>query len=103
MDYAEQSSWALFLKWLDDYEKDKITISKLENKTFSPIVEKKYQWSSWAKIKKDDGTIDYNAESTGPDLKKFVERNYFLIYLALEQKLKIQILLNIKLEKYSVK
>ena len=77
LDYAEQSSWALFLKWLDDYEKDKITISKLENKTFSPIVEKKYQWSSWAKIKKDDGTIDYNAESTGPDLKKFVDEELF--------------------------
>ncbi len=77
LDYAEQSSWALFLKWLDDYEKDKITISKLENKTFSSIVEKKYQWSSWAKIKKDDGTVDYNAESTGPDLKKFVDEELF--------------------------
>ena len=77
LDYAEQSSWALFLKWLDDYEKDKITISKLENKSFSPIVEEKYQWSSWAKIKKDDGTIDYNAESTGPDLKKFVDEELF--------------------------
>ena len=40
LDYAEQSSWALFLKWLDDYEKEKVTISKLENKTFSPIIEK---------------------------------------------------------------
>ena len=77
LDYAEQSSWALFLKWLDDYEKDKVTISKLENKTFSPIIEKKYQWSSWAKIKKNDGTIDYNAESTGPDLKKFVDEELF--------------------------
>ncbi len=77
LDYAEQSSWALFLKWLDDYEKDKITISKLENKTFSPIIEKKYQWSSWAKIKNNDGTIDYNAESTGPDLKNFVDKDLF--------------------------
>ena len=25
LDYAEQSSWILFLKWLDDYEKDKET------------------------------------------------------------------------------
>ena len=23
LDYAEQSSWILFLKWLDDYEKEK--------------------------------------------------------------------------------
>ena len=77
LDYAEQSSWALFLKWLDDYEKDKVTIAQLENKTFNPIIEKKYQWSSWAKIKKADGAIDYNAEVTGPDLKKFVDEELF--------------------------
>ena len=29
------------------------------------------------KNKKDDGTIDYNAESTGPDLKKFVDDELF--------------------------
>ena len=38
LDYAEQSSWALFLKWLDDYEKDKETIAQLENKTVNPII-----------------------------------------------------------------
>ena len=36
LDYAEQSSWILFLKWLDDYEKDKETKAKLENKKFKP-------------------------------------------------------------------
>ena len=30
LDYAEQSSWILFLKWLDDYEKDKETKAKLD-------------------------------------------------------------------------
>ncbi len=34
LDYAEQSSWILFLKWLDDYEKDKETKAKLDNKKF---------------------------------------------------------------------
>ena len=24
LDYAEQSSWILFLKWLNDYEKEKL-------------------------------------------------------------------------------
>ena len=37
LDYAEQSSWILFLKWLDDYEKDKETKAKLENKKFKQI------------------------------------------------------------------
>ena len=36
LDYAEQSSWILFLKWLDDYEKEKKTKAKLENKKFKP-------------------------------------------------------------------
>ena len=40
LDYAEQSSWILFLKWLDDYEKEKETKAKLENKQFKPTLKK---------------------------------------------------------------
>ena len=35
LDYAEQSSWILFLKWLDDYEKEKETKASLENKQYN--------------------------------------------------------------------
>ena len=34
LDYAEQSSWILFLKWLDDFEKDEETKAKLDNKKY---------------------------------------------------------------------
>ena len=57
LDYAEQSSWILILKWLDDYEKEKETISVLENKTFKAILEKNYRWSSCAIKRKDNGDI----------------------------------------------
>ncbi len=77
LDYAEQSSWILFLKWLDDYEKEKETISVLENKTFRAILEKDYRWSSWAINRKDDGDIDFNNIKTGPDLKSFVDNDLF--------------------------
>ena len=77
LDYAEQSSWILFLKWLDDYEKEKETISVLENKTFIAILEKDYRWSSWAINKKDNGDIDFNNIKTGPDLKSFVDNDLF--------------------------
>ena len=77
LDYAEQSSWILFLKWLDDYEKEKETISVLENKTFIAILEKDYRWSSWAMNKKDNGDIDFNNIKTGPDLKSFVDNELF--------------------------
>ena len=77
LDYAEQSSWILFLKWLDDYEKDKKTKAKLENKKFKPILDKEFQWSSWAIVKKKDGKVDFNKILTGPDLKKFVDDKLF--------------------------
>ena len=77
LDYAEQSSWILFLKWLDDYEKDKETKAKLENKTFTTVLDKEYQWSSWAIVKSDDGKVDFNKTKTGADLKDFVDNNLF--------------------------
>jgi len=77
LDYAEQSSWILFLKWLDDYEKDKETKAKLENKKFKPTLDKEFQWSTWAIVKDKDGKVDFNKTLTGPDLKKFVDDKLF--------------------------
>ena len=77
LDYAEQSSWILFLKWLNDYEKEKKTKASLDNKKFKPILDKEYQWSSWAIIKTKDGKVDFNKILTGPDLKKFVDDKLF--------------------------
>ena len=77
LDYAEQSSWILFLKWLDDSEKDKETKAKLENKNYSPILDKEFQWSSWAVVKKKDGTTDFDKILMGPDLKKYVDDKLF--------------------------
>ncbi len=77
LDYAEQSSWILFLKWLDDYEKDKETKSELENKKFKPTLDKEFQWSTWAIVKDKEGKIDFNKTLVGPDLKKFVDDKLF--------------------------
>lgn len=77
LDYAEQSSWILFLKWLDDYEKDKETKAKLENKKFKPVLDKEFQWSSWAIVKTKESKVDFNKILTGPDLKKFVDDKLF--------------------------
>jgi type I restriction enzyme M protein len=77
LDYAEQSSWILFLKWLDDYEKDKETKAKLENKKFKPTLDKGFQWSTWAIVKDKAGKVDFNKTLTGPDLKKFVDEKLF--------------------------
>ena len=35
LDYTEQSSWLLFLKYLDELEQDKATEAALEGKTYT--------------------------------------------------------------------
>jgi type I restriction enzyme M protein len=77
LDYAEQSSWLLFLKWLDDSERENETKAKLDNKKFIPVIAKEYQWSTWAIIKTADGKVDFNKTLTGADLKKFVDDKLF--------------------------
>jgi type I restriction enzyme M protein len=48
LDYVEQTSWILFLKYLDDLEKDKATAAELSGKTYTNIISKEFQWSKWA-------------------------------------------------------
>ncbi|MFN8294147.1 MAG: type I restriction-modification system subunit M N-terminal domain-containing protein [Chitinophagales bacterium] len=52
LDYVEQTSWILFLKYLDDLEKDRATAAELTGKTYTPIIDKDYQWTVWAMPKK---------------------------------------------------
>jgi type I restriction enzyme M protein len=77
LDYAEQTSWILFLKWLDDFEQDKEIKSKLDNKNFKSIFDKDYKWSSWAVVKTKEGKVDFNKSLTGDDLTKFVNNKLF--------------------------
>ena len=76
LDYIEQTSWILFLKYLDDLEKDKETAALLSGKTYEKIIEPKYRWASWATPKLENGKIDYNA-MTGDDLVDFVNGELF--------------------------
>ncbi|MDC0625430.1 type I restriction-modification system subunit M [Alphaproteobacteria bacterium] len=77
LDYAEQTSWILFLKWLDDYEKDEKIKSELENKKFKPIFEDEYKWSNWAIKRDSDGKINLNDSLRGPDLIDFINLKLF--------------------------
>jgi type I restriction enzyme M protein len=76
LDYVEQTSWILFLKYLDDLEKDKQTAAELSGKTYERIIETKYQWTIWAAPKLSNGSIDHNA-LTGDDLLDFVNNELF--------------------------
>lgn len=76
LDYVEQTSWILFLKYLDDFEKDRKTSAELAGQTYSPIIDKAYRWNIWAAPKKG-GKIDHHAALTGDDLKDFVDLKLF--------------------------
>ena len=76
LDYVEQTSWVLFLKYLDDLEKDKATAAELTGKTYTNIIAPEYQWTKWAAPKLKDGKIDHNA-LTGDDLVDFVNGELF--------------------------
>lgn len=76
LDYVEQTSWVLFLKYLDDLEKDKATAALLTGKSYSNIIAPEYQWSTWAVPKLENGKIDHNALS-GDDLRDFVDQKLF--------------------------
>ncbi len=76
LDYVEQTSWVLFLKYLDDLEKDKQTAAELSGKTYTNIITPEYQWSVWAAPKLKNGKIDHNALS-GDDLSDFVNMKLF--------------------------
>ncbi len=76
LDYVEQTSWILFLKYLDDLEKDKETAALLSGKTYEKIIEPKFQWTTWAAPKLENEKIDHNA-MTGDDLVDFVNGELF--------------------------
>ncbi|MBK9182166.1 MAG: N-6 DNA methylase [Ignavibacteria bacterium] len=77
LDYTEQSSWLLFLKYLDGLEQDKADIEALAGKKYSYILDAQYRWSAWAVPKNAKGEIDHNKASAGPDLLEFVDQKLF--------------------------
>ena len=77
LDYTEQTSWLLFLKYLDALEHDKATEAALDGKKYSHILDAPYRWEAWAAPKGKDGKIDHNSAQTGDDLLAFVNQKLF--------------------------
>lgn len=77
LDYVEQTSWILFLKYLNDLEKDKATAAELTGKAYSPIIKKEFQWNVWAMPLGKDGKLDHHKALTGDDLTDFVNGKLF--------------------------
>lgn len=86
LDYTEQTSWLLFLKYLDGLEQDKALAAELDGKKYNFILDKPYRWDSWAAPKRTDGQIDHNRATTGDDLRDFVDRKLFPYLHGFKQK-----------------
>ncbi|MGE3703067.1 MAG: N-6 DNA methylase [Hyphomicrobiaceae bacterium] len=77
LDYTEQSSWMLFLKYLDDLEHERAQKAELRGRKYEYIIDAKHRWSAWAAPKKPDGSFDHDTALTGDDLIGFVDRDLF--------------------------
>lgn len=77
LDYIEQTSWILFLKYLDDFEKDRKTAAELKGKAYTPIIAPEYRWDVWAMPKGADGKLDHHRALSGDDLTDFVNIKLF--------------------------
>lgn len=77
LDYTEQTSWLLFLKYLDDLEATRATEAELRGAPYTPIIDAAHRWGFWAAPKDAAGKIDHNRAQNGPDLINYVNRELF--------------------------
>jgi type I restriction enzyme M protein len=77
LDYVEQSSWVLFLKYLEDLEKTRSLAKELAEEKYTPLIAEKFRWTTWACPKTKDGKKDFNNALSGDDLRDFVNSELF--------------------------
>jgi type I restriction enzyme M protein len=72
LDYTEQSSWILFLRYLDELELEKQDEAELKGKKYTFILDEEHRWANWAVPKNPDGSINHHIRMEGPVLVEFV-------------------------------
>jgi len=77
LDYTEQTSWMLFLKYLDDLERVNEQKAELQGKKYQYIIDKPHRWPAWAAPKRRDDSFDHDNAKTGDDLIKYVDEKLF--------------------------
>ncbi|WP_461520655.1 type I restriction-modification system subunit M [Porticoccus sp.] len=77
LDYTEQTSWMLFLKYLDDLEEERKLGAEVEGKDYQYIIDPQHRWNSWAAPKDANGNFDHNNALTGDDLIDYVDGELF--------------------------
>ena len=58
LEYMEQSSWLLFLRYLDAQEENRRLQAEMQGTEYKPALPKELLWREWAWPTKPDGTFD---------------------------------------------
>lgn len=77
LDYTEQTSWMLFLKYLDDFEGERAMAAELMGRSYEYIIDEPHRWSAWAAPRTADGRFDRDRALTGADLIAYVDGDLF--------------------------
>lgn len=77
LDYIGQTSWVMFLRYLDELEQDKADEAELKGDSYTYILDEQYRWGNWAMPKDAEGKLDHHVALTGPDLVTFVDGKLF--------------------------
>ncbi|NHZ85146.1 MAG: N-6 DNA methylase [Planctomycetia bacterium] len=77
LDYIGQTSWILFLRYLDELELVKKDEAELKGLSYNFILDEGYRWANWAMPKGADGKLDHHEAMTGDDLVEFVDTKLF--------------------------
>ena len=77
LDYTEQTSWMLFLKYLDDLEQERAMEAELVGRPYEFIIDEAHRWSRWAAPRDADGNFDHDNALTGDDLIRYVNHELF--------------------------
>jgi type I restriction enzyme M protein len=86
LDYIGQTSWVMFLRYLDELEQDKVDIAELNGEDYNYILDEEYRWNSWAMPKGENGKLDDHIAMTGVDLVAFVDTKLFPYLASFKQK-----------------
>jgi hypothetical protein len=79
LDYTEQTSWLLFLKYLDGMEQDKATKPRWKGRNTPSSSTNPIAGKPGPRRKDKDGKLDHNKAMTGDDLRDFVNESSFPI------------------------
>ena len=77
LDYTEQTSWMLFLKYLEDLEYEKSLQAELEGREYEYIIDQEFCWGAWAAPIDEEGNPIHDDVLTGDDLIDFVNNQLF--------------------------